>query len=110
LALKAIVLLDPYSILFQRAELTAVTMPVLIFRPDRSELPGEANAFALVTALPNKPQFQMIPGGHFIFTDVCVPELRAESREVCQDPPSVDRAAVHAVIDSKIVTFLRANL
>lgn len=110
LPLKAIVLLDPYAVLFQRAELTAVTMPVLIFRPEQSELPGEANAFALVNALPNKPQFQMIPGGHFIFIDVCVPELRASSPEVCQDPPGVDRATVHAAIDTQIATFFRNNL
>jgi predicted dienelactone hydrolase len=110
LPLKAIVLLDPYAVLFQRAELATVTMPVLIFRPDRSELPGEANAFALANALPNKPQFQFIPGGHCIFFDVCVPDLRAESPEVCQDPPGVDRAAVHATIDAQIVTYFRANL
>lgn len=110
LPLKAIVLLDPYVVLFQRAELTSVTMPVLIFRPEQSELPGEANAFALVNALPNKPQFQMIPGRHFIFIDVCVPELRADSPEVCQDPPGVDRATVHAVIDTQIATFFRNNL
>lgn len=110
LPLKAIALLDPYAVLFQRAELAAVTMPVLIFRPDQSEMPGEANAFALADALPHKPKFQIIPGRHFIFTDVCVPELRAKSPEVCQDPAGVDRAAVHAEIEAQIATFFRGNL
>lgn len=110
LPLKAIVLLDPYAVLFQRAELTAVTMKALVFRPDQSEMPGEANAFALVDALPHKPEFQMIPGRHFIFTDVCVPELRVTSPDVCLDPAGVDRAAVHAEIEARIATFFHGNL
>jgi predicted dienelactone hydrolase len=110
LPLKAIVLLDPFAVLFQRAELTAVTMPVLIFRPEQSELPGEANAFALAGELPRKPEFRIIAGGHFIFTDVCGPELRATAPELCQDPVGVDRAAAHAGIEARIGAFFRETL
>jgi predicted dienelactone hydrolase len=110
LPLKAIVLLDPFAVLFQHDELTAVTMPVLVFRPEQSQLPGQANAFALVAALPHPPQFQIVPGRHFVFTDVCPEERRATARELCEDPPRVDRAAVHRAVEAEIVTFLRAHL
>jgi predicted dienelactone hydrolase len=110
LPLKAIVLLDPYAVLFQQHELTAVTMPVLVFRPKESELPGEANAFSLVAALPQPPQFQTVPGRHFIFTDVCPAPLQSSAPEVCQDPDGVDRAAVHAAVETQIARFFDDNL
>jgi predicted dienelactone hydrolase len=110
LPLKAIVLLDPYAVLFQRPELVAVSMPVLIFRPAQSELPGEANAFGLQAALPHPPEFQTIPGSHFVFMDVCPPALKSDSPELCQDPPNVDRAAVHTAIEAQIADFLGKNL
>jgi predicted dienelactone hydrolase len=110
LPLKAIALLDPFGVLFQREELTAVTMPVLLFRPDKSELPGEANAFGLAAALPHPPQINIVPGGHFIFVDVCPSELRSAAPEACQDPPGVDRVAVHTEIEAQIAKFFSANL
>jgi len=110
LTLKAIALLDPYAVLFQRPELTAVTTPILIFRPDHSELPGEANAFALPSELPNRPDFQVIPGGHFVFTDVCPDSLRATAPEVCADPPNVDREAVHREVEKRLADFFHKHL
>jgi predicted dienelactone hydrolase len=110
LLLKAIALLDPFGVLFQHDELAAVTMPVLLFRPDRSELPGAANAFALSTALPHPPRVQIVPGRHFIFADVCPSELRSAAPEACDDPPGVDRAIVHTDIEAQIARFFHANL
>jgi len=110
LALRAIVLLDPYAVLFQRAELVGVTMPVLILRPAQSELPGQANAIGLTAALPQAPAFRSVPGGHFVFTDICSAALKATSPEVCQDPPDVDRAAVHIAIEGLIGGFLSKKL
>jgi len=110
LPLKAIVLLDPYAVLFQQPELVAVTMPVLIFRPNQSELPGEANAIGLAKALPHPPQLQNIPGSHFVFVDTCPAALKSASPEVCQDPPSVDRTAIHTTIEKEIADFLSKNL
>jgi predicted dienelactone hydrolase len=110
LRLKALALLDPFAAPFQRQDLLAVTMPVLLFRPDRSELPGEANAIGLKAALPHPPQFETVPGGHFIFVDVCPPFLQAASPEVCQDPPGIDRAVIHRGIEAKIATFFHDHL
>ncbi|WP_439597475.1 alpha/beta hydrolase family protein [Falsiroseomonas sp.] len=110
LPLKALVLMDPFAVLFQRPELAGVTIPVLILRPEASELPGEANATGLAAGLPQTPQVQAIPGGHFVFTDICPTVLRAASPELCEDPPGVDRAAVHAAVEARIIAFLRERL
>jgi predicted dienelactone hydrolase len=110
LPMKAIVLMDPYAILFQRPDLVAVSMPVLIFRPNQSELPGEANAIGLAAALPRSPEVESIPGSHFVFVDVCPASLSKSSPELCQDPAGVDRAAVHAVVDAQIIAFFGKNL
>lgn len=110
LPLKAIVLLDPFAVPFQRDGLSAVAMPVLIFRPDQSELPGDGNAIGLAAALRRPPQYQTVPGGHFIFVDVCAPFMKSAAPEVCQDPPGIDRATVHAGIEAKIATFFHDNL
>jgi predicted dienelactone hydrolase len=53
LPVHAIVLLDPYGALFSRDHLTAVTMPVLQFRPDHSQL-GEENSAGLAASLPRQ--------------------------------------------------------
>jgi len=110
LPLKALVLLDPFGVLFPRDHLTAVTMPVLIFRPDASELPGEENAIGLATALPRHPRYETVLGGHFIFVDVCPPARKAASPQICLDPPSVDRASVHTAVEAQIAAFFSDNL
>jgi len=109
LPLQAIVLLDPYGALFSRDHLTAVTMPVLQFRPDHSQL-GEENCAGLAASLPIPPQFRTIPGSRFIFFDICPPSLQAAAPEVCTNPPGVDRAAVHAAVEAQVVRFLKDNL
>jgi hypothetical protein len=108
--LKSIVLLDRYAVLFQRAELTVVTMPVLIFRPEQSELPGEAHAFALPAELPRKPEFRIIPGCHVMFIDVCLPEQWATSADGCQGPAAADRAAGHREIETQISALFHTHL
>jgi predicted dienelactone hydrolase len=110
LPLKAIVLLDPFAVMFPRDRLTAVTMPVLMYRPESSELPGEENAFGLASSLPKRPEFLTIPGGHFIFIDVCPLPLRTAAPNACVDPVGVDRASIHAAIEARIAAFFKDNL
>jgi len=110
LPLKAIVLLDPFAVPFQRAGLTGVALPVLLFRPDRSALPAEGNALALAAALPHPPRYETVAGSHFVFTDVCAPALLAAEPELCRDPPGVDRATVQPGVEAKIAAFFRDSL
>jgi predicted dienelactone hydrolase len=110
LPLKAIVLLDPFAVPFQRDGLTDVTMPALLLRPRQSALPAAGNAVALAAALPHPPRYETLPGGHFVFVDVCAPALLAAEPVVCRDPPGVDRAAIHREIEAKIEAFFRDSL
>ncbi len=109
LPLKAIVLLDPFGALFPRDHVTSVTMPVLLFRPDQSQL-GEENARELAAALPHPPRYQTVPGSHFIFVDVCPSPLKTAAPQVCRDPPGADRASIHAAIEAQIAKFFGDNL
>ncbi len=106
LAPKAIVLLDPFAAVFGRAGLAAVTMPVMLVRPEQSALGAAGNTLALQADLPHPPTYLAIPGSHFIFTDVCSPALAAAEPDLCADPPDVNRAAVHAYLAPRIVQFL----
>jgi predicted dienelactone hydrolase len=109
LPLKGLALLDPFAVLFQRDDLAAVSVPVLLFRPKQSRM-GEENTRSLAASLPQPPQLQYVPGGHFIFTDICSPALRAEAPGVCVDAEGVDRAATHADVEAEIVKFFRSIL
>jgi predicted dienelactone hydrolase len=109
LPLKALALLDPFGVPFVREGLTAVTMPVLIVRPEQSQL-GEANTQALATGLPQPPRVQTIPGTHFIFAGPCSSALQTEVPVICEDPPGTDRAAVHATVKARLEEFFRKNL
>ena len=110
LPVKALVLFEPYGAPFDRDALTAVRMPVLLYRADHSELGAEGNIFALAAALPRPPRQETVPGGHFIFIDPCSPALAKEVPAACEDAAGVDRAAIHRRIEAEVGDFLRSNL
>ncbi|MDM0059040.1 hypothetical protein [Variovorax fucosicus] len=87
-----------------------MTMPVLLFRPEQSQLSGEGNVIGLAAALPRPPQYQVLPGGHFVFVDTCLPVQDAAAPEWCRDPIGVDHEAVHASVQSMIAKFFAENL
>jgi predicted dienelactone hydrolase len=109
--LKAIVVMDPLSFLFDASGLVSVRMPMLLFRPaDDGYLSSKGNALALAAMLPVPPQQIVVSGGHFVFIDPCPPELADTIPMVCKDAPGVDRKAVHGELESAISKFLRENL
>ena len=110
LAMKALVLMEPWGSLFDRSGLTSVGMPTLLYRAEGSDLKAEGNIHALAAALPHPPRQETVPGGHFIFVDPCPPAFEAEAPAACKDAPAVDRAAVHRRIEAEIGDFLRRNL
>jgi predicted dienelactone hydrolase len=110
LALKALVLLEPFGAPFQRSGLAAVGMPVLIYQALQSDLRPEGNAQALARALPRPPASAAVPGGHFVFVDPCPPALAAQARQLCVDPPGIDRPGLHRDLRPAISEFLRRNL
>jgi predicted dienelactone hydrolase len=110
LALKALVLLEPYGAPFERKGLGSLDLPMLIYSASQSDLRAEGNALALAKALPRPPQQVAVPGSHFVFVDPCSPILAARAPEACSDPPGTDRAAIHQRFRREISDFLRANM
>ena len=110
LALKALVLLEPYGAPIEQKSLGSLDLPVLIYTASQSDLGAEGNIVAVAKALPRPPQQAAIPGSHFVFIDPCSPSLATRAPEICSDPPGTDRAAIHQRFKREISDFLRANL
>ena len=110
LAVKALVLMEPWGALFDRTGLKSVDMPTLLYRAEGSDLKAEGNILALAAALPHPPRQVTVPGGHFVFFGPCPPRLEADAPEACKDAPAVDRAAIHRRFEVEIGDFLRRNL
>jgi predicted dienelactone hydrolase len=110
LALKALVLMEPYGAPFERSGLASLDRPILIYRALQSDLRAEGNALALAGALPRPPQEIAVFGGHFVFMDPCTPLQAAQAPQICSDAPGVDRNAVHQRLRQEIADFFRASL
>jgi predicted dienelactone hydrolase len=110
LALKALVLLEPYGAPIEQKSPGSLDLPVLIYTASQSDLKAEGNILAVAKALPRPPQQVAIPGSHFVFVDPCSPILATRAPEICSDPPGTDRAAIHQRFKREISDFLRANL
>jgi predicted dienelactone hydrolase len=112
-ALKALVLLEPYGAPFGKEDLLAVGMPVMIYRALQSDLKAEGNALSLVQNLPRPPRLIAVPGGHGIFVAPCPANFAARSTEtaaLCKDGLDVDRVAIHERAGDEISKFFRAAL
>jgi predicted dienelactone hydrolase len=110
LAVKALVLLEPFGSLFDRGGLMSVDMPTLLYRAESSALKADGNIIALAAALPHPPRQETVPGGHFIFFGPCPPLVKADAPAACKDAPGIDREAVHRRIETEIGDFLRRDL
>lgn len=110
LPLKAIVLLEPFGALFDRAGLQAVQAPALLYRAETSELGSDGNVFALADSLPQRPLMKETAGGHFMFLDPCPAAIAGAAPEVCKDPPGADRAAFHKRLEAEVADFLERTL
>lgn len=108
---KALVLLDPLTTMFDASGLVAINLPVRLYRPqDDVYMKAAKNALALARNLPQSPQETTVPGRHFVFVDPCPEAVAAEAALVCLDEPGVDRPAVHRRLESEITEFLKGNL
>jgi predicted dienelactone hydrolase len=114
LPVKALVLFEPFGALFDREALTSLTMPVLLYRAEHSDLRPQGNIFALAAALPRPPRQESVPGGHLIFIDPCTPalvtEAPADCKNVAKDAAAVDHAAILGRVEAEVADFLQNNL
>ena len=108
--IRAIALLDPAAVLFDRPGLRKVEVPTLVARPDDDALMRAGpNARAVIEGVAQAVEV-VVPGNHFVFVDPCPPELAARAPLVCGDRPGVDRSRVQRALTDRIVQFLREAL
>jgi predicted dienelactone hydrolase len=109
--IKAIVVAAPaLGFTFDRAGLSAVTIPVQLWRADSDHiLPAPDYADAVRAALPTPPEFHTVPGAdHFDFLAPCA--APAAMPMLCHSTAPFDRNAFHARFDADIVRFFTQTL
>lgn len=97
---------------FGRDDLRAVKMPVQLWRAEVDQvLPAPFYADAVRAALPQPPEFHLVPhAGHFDFLAPCSVELARVAPGICTSEPGFDRAVFHRSFDASLVTFFTRTL
>lgn len=104
--IKAAVVIAPAAILFNKAGLSAVKIPIRVYGARNDTLVrNQWNAGKVAAGLPVATQLNLVPGGHYVFLTACSPELLAEAPHLCIDPPGVDRVAIHRKIGNELLSF-----
>jgi predicted dienelactone hydrolase len=110
---RAIFVMAPaLGYVFDKAGLAKVEVPVRLYRPSADEvLVHPWNAERIAQMLPRPPEYQVIDrAGHYVFLAPCPMLLALRIREICKDPPGVDRAAIHERLNADMVDFFRRTL
>ena len=99
----------PQSIPFDEAGLATIDRPVFLYygQHDQVLLPQE-NVLHIAPLIKTLVGIKMIPkAGHYVFLAPCSLQLTKDAPEICNDPPGVNRAEVHAQINADALTFFR---
>ena len=110
---RAIVLMAPaLGYMFDAAGLAGVKVPVRMLRPSNDELlPHPWHAEHIARHLANRPDYSVLDGaGHFVFLAPCSPSFTAMARQICTDPPGIDRTAVHDRLNADMIAFFGRSL
>ncbi len=109
--IKAAVVMAPAAILFDKAGLAGVHIPIRMYgAQDDRHVQNIWNASNVAASLPKPVAVNFVPGGHYVFLAPCTPELLAEAPHLCVDAPGVDRPAIHRRIADELVAFFDATL
>ncbi|GGC98039.1 alpha/beta hydrolase family protein [Undibacterium terreum] len=111
--IKAAVVAAPaLGFTFSPDGLKKVNIPVQLWRAeDDVILPHPRYAEAVRLALPNAPDFHVVPkAGHFDFLAPCSPALENIAPVICKSNPGFDRAAFHQSFNKAVVDFFSKNL
>lgn len=110
LRITGIVLLDPaLGPTLLPESLQQVQIPALVVGSQHNDfIPWESHGARYAAALPNS-QVHLLTGqeGHFVFLSPCTHDVRVMGVALCQDRSGVDRAAVHAQLLQKILSFIQ---
>ena len=110
---QALVLWAPgFGYAFDKDALSKVHAPILLYRPSKDELvPHPWGAERIAEFLPTRPEYRVLEGaGHFVFFAPCLWTLSLTARQVCADPPGIDRAKVHERLNAEMIAFFRQAL
>lgn len=109
---KAVVVLAPaMGGALTEESVTPVQLPVRIVvgAADRVA-PVTTNAGRIARLLPNATLLVLPDVGHYTFLGTCTEFGHQKIPTFCDDPPGVDRAAVHRQVAAQTVRFLRRHL
>jgi predicted dienelactone hydrolase len=111
--IKAAVVAAPaIGFTFGRSGLRTVRIPIQLWRAaDDHILPSPDYAEAVRDALPQKPEYHVVPGAdHFDFLAPCSEALARVAPDICRDDGGFDRAAFHRDFDREVVRFFKTTL
>lgn len=109
----ALVLWAPgFGYAFDKDALSKVHVPILLYRPSMDTLvPHPWGAERIAEFLPTRPEYHVLEGaGHFVFFAPCPWMLSLTARQVCADPPGINRAKIHERLNAELITFFRQAL
>ncbi|XAH25777.1 dienelactone hydrolase [Xylophilus sp. GW821-FHT01B05] len=110
--IRAAVIADPLSMVFDAEGLKNVTIPIQLWASEQGGdgvLPKHVDAVR--RGLPSPPDYRVQPGSaHFAFLAPCSAAQTAAVPDICKDAPGFDRAAFHDKLNAEVLAFLRAQL
>ncbi|KFA88673.1 alpha/beta hydrolase family protein [Archangium violaceum] len=110
--IRAIFTMAPVGVFFDKAGLKNVKVPVRLYAAAKDEvLPVADHAGHVRASLPAAPEYTLVPrAGHYVFLAPCMPEAKQEARDICVDPPGVDREKLHREWTGDAVRFFTRTL
>jgi len=109
---RAAFVMAPLSLFFDGQGLATTTRPVFLYyaQDDHVLLPDE-NALHIRPLLKNLVDAKAVADAdHWVFMAPCTAALAARVKDICNDPPGVDRAKAHAQIDADALAFFARTL
>lgn len=110
--IKAAVIVDPLSVVFDAESLKSVPLPIQLWA---SAYGGDGvtpkSVASVRQKLPVPPDWHVAENAaHFGFLAPCSPAQLEAKSEICQDAPGFDRVAFHADFNAKVLAFFQQHL
>jgi predicted dienelactone hydrolase len=109
---KSAFAMAPLSLIFEKDGIEKIDRPVFLYYGDADHLliPPE-NAARIRPWMKTLVGVKVVHNAdHWVFIDPCTAELKKENTMICNDPPGVDRVAVHQQLNADALAFFRKTL
>lgn len=110
--IKAAVIADPFSVVFDARGLKGVAVPIQLWASEHGgDGVAPADVDAVRRALSPSPDWHVArKAAHFAFLAPCPPAQIEANAEICRDAADFDRQAFHADFDAQVLAFFRHQL